>query len=97
MLVSFYRNKKKTAKLLDKKNRSLSKLNSDLEEANQTKAKLFSIIGHDLRSPISQVYQFLKLQQLNPDALNTEQKNELSNKIQTATGSLLETMEDHVR
>jgi len=94
MLVSFYRNKKKTAKLLDKKNRSLSKLNSDLEEANQTKAKLFSIIGHDLRSPISQVYQFLKLQQLNPDALNTEQKNELSNKIQTATGSLLETMED---
>ena len=86
-LFLFYRNKKKNAE-------KLTLLNKDLEEANRTKAKLFSIIGHDLRSPISQVYQFLKLQQLNPDALNTEQKNELSNKIQTATGSLLETMED---
>lgn len=94
LLIAFYRNKKKTADLLDEKNKKLSQLNNDLEEANRTKAKLFSIISHDLRSPISQVYQFLKLQQLNPDALNSEQKNELSNKIQTATGSLLETMED---
>ncbi len=94
LLLIIYRNKKKTADLLNEKNITLAKLNTALEEANQTKAKLFSIIGHDLRSPISQVYQFLKLQQLNPNALNTEQKNELSNKIQTATGSLLETMED---
>ena len=40
------------------------------------------------------MYQFLKLQQLNPDALSNEQKAELNNKIQNATGSLLETMED---
>ena len=94
LLIVIYRNKKKTADILDDKNKTLAKLNNDLEEANQTKAKLFSIISHDLRSPISQVYQFLKLQQLNPQALNENQKNELSNKIQTATGSLLETMED---
>lgn len=94
LLVAIYRNKKKTADILDEKNKTLAKLNGALEEANQTKAKLFSIISHDLRSPISQVYQFLKLQQLNPQLLNEQQKNELSNKIQTATGSLLETMED---
>lgn len=94
LLYTIYRNKKKTADLFDKKNKTLAKLNNELEEANKTKAKLFSIIGHDLRSPISRVYQFLKLQQLNPKALNEMQKNELSNKIQTATGSLLETMED---
>ena len=94
LLIIIYRNKKKTADLLDEKNKKLSQLNNELEEANRTKAKLFSIISHDLRSPISQVYQFLKLQQLNPQALNEVQKNELSNKIQTATGSLLETMED---
>ncbi len=94
LLILLYRNKKQSANVISEKNKILSKLNNELEEANQTKAKLFSIISHDLRSPISQVYQFLKLQQLNPDALNTEQKNELSNKIQTATGSLLETMED---
>jgi len=72
----------------------LALLNNDLEEANQTKAKLFGIISHDLRSPISQVYQFLKLQQMAPDRLNEVQRLELSNKIQSATGSLLETMED---
>ncbi|MEI9957667.1 MAG: HAMP domain-containing sensor histidine kinase [Ferruginibacter sp.] len=94
LLLVINRNKKKTANILQEKNTSLAKLNSALEEANKTKAKLFGIISHDLRSPISQVYQFLKLQQLNPKLLNDEQKNELSTKIQTATGSLLETMED---
>ena len=94
LLIIIYRNKRKTAQVLDEKNQILSNLNHKLEEANQTKAKLFSIISHDLRSPISQVYQFLKLQQLNPQLLDEQQKNELSNQIQTATGSLLETMED---
>lgn len=94
LLFINYRNKKKSADLLDNKNKILGQLNNDLEEANQTKAKLFGIISHDLRSPISQVYQFLKLQQMAPDKLNEEQRNKLSDKIQSATGSLLETMED---
>jgi len=94
LLLAMNRNKKKTATILQKKNDTLGRLNNELEEANQTKAKLFGIISHDLRNPISQVYQFLKLQQLNPQSLNEQQKNELSTKIQTATGSLLETMED---
>ena len=94
LLIFIYRNKKKTADALDDKNKQLFKLNDELDEANQTKAKLFSIIGHDLRSPINQVYQFLQLQQLNPNALNPVQKTELNNKIKDATGSLLETMED---
>ena len=94
LLIVIYRNKKSTADLLDKQNKKLTELNSHLQEANQTKAKLFGIISHDLRSPINQVYQFLKLQQLNPSLLNENQKLELGNKIQIATRSLLETMED---
>ncbi|GAB2831548.1 tetratricopeptide repeat-containing sensor histidine kinase [Ferruginibacter profundus] len=94
LLLAINRNKKKTSTILQKKNDTLARLNSELEEANQTKAKLFGIISHDLRNPINQVYQFLKLQQLNPTSLSDQQKNELSTKIQTATGSLLETMED---
>lgn len=86
LLIAFYRNKKRTA---DK----LSKLNNELNEANQTKARLFSIIGHDLRSPISQVYQFLKLQQMQI-AISEEEKNKLGEKVQKAAGSLLETMEE---
>ena len=87
LLFTIYRNKKRTAD-------TLSRLNKELNEANKTKAKLFSIISHDLGSPISQVYQFLKLQQLNTGVLTQIQKSELSAKIQSATGSLLETMED---
>lgn len=94
LLFFIYRNKRNTAKILDEKNKTLATLNSDLHQANQTKAKLFSIIGHDLRSPINQVHQFLKLQQLNPNALSEQDKAKLNQKIQTATGSLLETMED---
>jgi signal transduction histidine kinase len=94
LLIIIYRNKKRSADLLDEKNTTLSQLNTELEAANQTKAKLFGIIGHDLRSPINQVYQFLKLQQLDPHLLDEKQKAAFSNKIQTATGSLLETMED---
>lgn len=94
LLIVIYKNKKKTADILNQKNKQLGELNLELNNANTTKAKLFSIIGHDLRSPISQIYQFLKLQQLNPQALNETQKATLNHKIQTATGSLLETMEE---
>ena len=89
-----FKTKQKANKIINEKNIVLEKLNTDLVEANQTKAKLFGIISHDLRSPISQVYQFLKLQELNPNILDEKQKSDLSGKIQTATGTLLETMED---
>lgn len=94
LLFIIYRNKKRAAALIDTQNKNLTYLNMQLDEANKTKARLFSIISHDLRSPISQVYQFLKLQQLKPELLSSVQKQQLSDKIQAATGSLLETMED---
>lgn len=94
LLIINFRNKKKTADLLNAKNKSLSQLNSELETANQTKAKLFGIISHDLRSPISQVYQFLHLQKTNPHRLDEAEKDKLSEKIEAATASLLQSMED---
>ncbi len=94
LLGVIYRNKKKNAEVLDAKNMELARAISGLEEANQTKAKLFGIISHDLRSPISQVYQFLKLQRLGTRLVSETQQAELRDRIQTATGSLLETMED---
>ncbi len=94
LLFIIYRNKKNAADLLNKKNLELETLNKDLEQANQTKAKLFSIISHDLRSPVSQVNSFLKLQQKNAAAFSEAEKAQYSEKIQSATANLLETMED---
>ncbi len=94
LLIIFYRNKKRTANVLNSQNQQLSVLNSALAEANQTKAKLFGIISHDLRSPISQVYQFLRLQQMDHVNLSSEQQVRLNEKIESAAGSLLETMEN---
>jgi len=94
MLVRNYRNKKRTADILDKNNKHLEQLNMQLEEANRTKAKLFGIISHDLRSPIYQVAQFLKIQDVEPDYYTKEQKKKLSDKIQAATNSLMQTLED---
>jgi signal transduction histidine kinase len=68
-------------------------LNAQLNEANQTKAKLFGILGHDLRAPISQVYQLLKLQQQNV-GISAAVQAQLSDKVQQAAGALLETLED---
>ena len=75
-------------------NKELSAINSKLKEANSSKAKLLSIISHDLRSPVSSLFNFLKLQQLNPARLG-DANGEAANKyiIQSAE-NLLEAMED---
>ena len=96
-LLSIYlnfRNKQKANLLLDKKNKQLDQLNEQLTGANQTKAKLFSIISHDLRSPVSQLFTFLKLQQANPNYLTEEEKEQHQKKLMQSSSSLLATMED---
>lgn len=87
LLYINYRNKQRNARILDEKNAAL-------QEANKTKATLFSVISHDLRSPISQLYQYLQLQQHHPGLLDEEKKKMHSERISNATASLLETMED---
>ncbi len=50
---------------------TLEKKNNELEESNTTKEKLFSIIAHDLRSPIAQLSNTLDL--LNQQLLTPEE------------------------
>ena len=61
----FYTRIRKNNQELTLRNRKIIEQKDELQTLNQVKDRLFSIISHDLRSPISQVYQFLKLQQLN--------------------------------
>ena len=46
-----------------KTNKKLQLLNQELDEANKIKARFFSILNHDLRSPDSTLIHFLHLQE----------------------------------
>ncbi|UAY53627.1 sensor histidine kinase [Ferruginibacter albus] len=93
LLIFFYHNIRKTARQLDKQNEELNKLNQQLEEANHTKSKLFAIVSHDLRSPISQLYHVLKLQEAKGATLTLQKRLEYDRQIQLGAANLLESME----
>lgn len=57
----------------------LEKKNAELEELNTTKEKLFSIIAHDLRSPIAQLRNTLDL--VNRKLLTPEEFNKLTEHV----------------
>ncbi|RZK12874.1 MAG: sensor histidine kinase, partial [Flavobacterium sp.] len=81
------RNRRKT-------NEKLQRLNTDLDQANKTKTRFFSILNHDLRAPVSNLVHFLHLQKENPELLNEENKKRLENKTITGAENLLTSMED---
>lgn len=93
-LMVIYRNKQKSNLVLELKNREMNLLNAKLENANNTKLKLFSIISHDLRSPISHIYQFLDLQKTQPELFSEADKQRHNQRISIAANAVLETMED---
>lgn len=88
------KNKQKANLLLHQKNSELDDINAQLSNANQTKAKLFSIISHDLRSPVSQLFTFLRLQQANPNFITEDEKLAHQRKLIQTSTHLLATMED---
>ncbi len=80
------RNRKKT-------NTTLMVLNNQLDEANKVKARFFSILSHDLRSPIVNLVHFLQLQKDSPDLLSEAQQQKHRQQISDAAESLLNNME----
>jgi two-component system sensor histidine kinase/response regulator len=58
---------------LIRKEATIADHNNLLREMNVSKDKLFSIIGHDLRSPLLSLTGFLKLLSQQSDSLNTEE------------------------
>lgn len=65
----------------------LSNLTNELEESNATKDKLFSIIGHDLRSPFNVICGFSELLIL--DEPEKEKRHEFYKKINSASLQLV--------
>jgi two-component system sensor histidine kinase/response regulator len=59
-------------KLAVQRLKSIEKKNRELEQINQEKNRIFSIIAHDLRSPIDSIQSYLEL--INMQALREEEK-----------------------
>ena len=76
-----------------KTNTTLMVLNNQLDEANKVKARFFSILSHDLRSPIVNLVHFLQLQKDNPDLLNEKQAAAHRQNIGDSAEDLLNNME----
>ncbi len=75
-------------------NKKLQKLNSELDQANKTKARFFSIINHDLRGPVANLIGFLHLQENHPELLDEESEKRLKQKTTEGAENLLSSMED---
>ncbi len=68
-------------------------MNNELDEANKIKAKFFAILSHDLRSPLANLIDFLRLQKEEPGLLTAENASVHQQKITASAEALLENME----
>lgn len=87
LLFKQNQNRKKT-------NQKLQVLNQELDEANKIKARFFSILNHDLRSPVSNLIHFLHLQKESPELIDEETALRMQTKVITGAENLLSSMED---
>ncbi len=94
LLYFIYRNKERLNKILNQRNTQLDELNNELSIANDTKAKLFGVISHDLRAPVSSIVQLLHLQKENPEHFTDDICNNYNDRLNKASENVLETMED---
>lgn len=72
----------------------IRKINSELAETNATKDKFFSIISHDLRSPLSGLMQILFIIAEDYDSLPNEEKLEMILDVANTSKKTYELMEN---
>jgi len=94
LLYFIYRNKEQLNRVLNERNDQLDNLNHELAEANETKARLFGIISHDLRSPVGKIIRLLQLQKERPDLFTEAARQRHEERLTKASENVLETMED---
>lgn len=94
LLYFIYRNKSRLNRQLNIRNEMLDLLNQELARANDTKAWLFGIIGHDLRAPVGKIVRLLQLQKERPELFSPEVREVHEERLKKASENVLETMED---
>jgi signal transduction histidine kinase len=90
---SFYKNhqqQKKINILLNEKNQEISQQKQELEKMNKTKDKFFSIIAHDLKSPINSLKGFTSMLVNYAQQMNPEEIKKIALELQRSVGHTLE-------
>lgn len=95
-VLLFYQssNRRKLNNKLSALNESLAKTNIELDQANKIKARFFSILNHDLRSPVYNLIHFLHLKKESPELLDEQTKAAIETKTMVSAENLLVSMED---
>lgn len=68
--------------------------NKKLAEANELKNRLFGILNHDLRKPVSHLVEYLKFNQARPGVFSEEVKKEAEKETLEMSERLLQSMEE---
>ncbi|MBI9070950.1 MAG: tetratricopeptide repeat-containing sensor histidine kinase [Melioribacteraceae bacterium] len=93
VVIQFRLNKKKNVEI-SLQNKKLEKLNDEMREVNETKDKLISIIGHDIRNPFSSVLGFSDLLYQDYENLTEEDKKRYIFKIYSSSQNLYNLLEN---
>lgn len=86
------RTRKIANQLLEEKNEEIAKQNAELVAVNNTKDKLFSIVGHDLRSPVTSLKSLLSM--VSKNEVSPEEFRMIAPKLNRQVIGINETLEN---
>lgn len=90
----FYVNQRKNNKQLEAAKAKVQVQNIELQEANATKDKFFSIIGHDLKGPLNSLTSFSNLLMNHTDSLSKEEIKMLATDLDKSLKNLFALLEN---
>lgn len=95
-VILFFKNKnqKKTNLELNQKNLIISEQKNSLEDSNATKDKFFSIIAHDLRSPIGSFLQIAEMFDTQSDLFTDEDRATISKELHKSARNVFNLLEN---
>ncbi len=88
---------KKTSNLLTEKNKEIEKQRKRLEELNNTKDKLFSIIAHDLKNPFQNILGNSNLLAASYGELTENEKQDIIKQIENSSKASYQLLENLLR
>lgn len=94
IVLLFFYLYRKNAKKNQASNALLSQQNSELKEANKTKEKFLSIIGHDLKNPFNSVLGLSNLLIDQWKSLEDEERFHISNEINHSSQNIYELLDN---